>query len=65
MISMTEELRSTLRAFQQTEITEHAIYSALARRVKGANGDLLRRIAGDEKRHASVWERYTGISIAP
>ena len=65
MISMTEELRSILRAFQQTEITEYAIYSALARRVKGPNGDLLRKIGEDEKRHASIWERYTGISLAP
>lgn len=65
MIRISEELRSILEAFQRTEITEYAIYSALSGRVKGPNGDLLRRIGEDEKRHAAVWEGYTGISIKP
>jgi VIT1/CCC1 family predicted Fe2+/Mn2+ transporter len=51
--------------FQRTEITEYAVYSALARRVKGPNGELFLRIAEDEKRHASIWERYTGVSLPP
>ncbi|TDY60157.1 VIT1/CCC1 family predicted Fe2+/Mn2+ transporter [Aminivibrio pyruvatiphilus] len=65
MKSVTEETRSILLEFQRTEITEHAIYSALAGRLKGPNRDLFRRIAEDEKRHASVWERYTGVSLSP
>ena len=65
MKSVTEETRSIRLEFQRTEITEHAIYSALAGRLKGPNRDLFRRIAEDEKRHASVWERYTGVSLSP
>ncbi|MBL3539048.1 VIT1/CCC1 transporter family protein [Aminivibrio sp.] len=65
MMSITEETRSILLGFQRTEITEYAVYSALARRVKGPNGELFLRIAEDEKRHASIWERYTGVSLPP
>ncbi|MDK2958970.1 MAG: hypothetical protein PWP47_1014 [Synergistaceae bacterium] len=65
MMPITEETRSILLGFQRTEITEYAVYSALARRVKGPNGELFLRIAEDEKRHASIWERYTGVSLPP
>ncbi|GAB1487080.1 hypothetical protein MASR2M79_21330 [Aminivibrio sp.] len=41
------ELPALLLEFQKTETTEHAIYSALADRVKGPNGDILRRIGED------------------
>ena len=59
------EFLPLLLEFQRTEITEWAIYSRLARRTGGPNGDILRRIGEDEKRHASIWERYTGKKIEP
>ncbi|MDD2453756.1 MAG: VIT1/CCC1 transporter family protein [Synergistaceae bacterium] len=59
------EFLPLLREFQRTEITEWAIYTRLARRTVGPNGDILRRIGEDEKRHASIWERYTGKKIEP
>lgn len=59
------ELLPLLLDFQKTEITEWAIYTRLARRTGGPNGEVLRRIGEDEKRHASIWERYTGKKIEP
>lgn len=60
-----EKLLPLLLDFQKTEITEYAIYTSLAHRTGGLNGDVLRRIGEDEKRHAAIWERYTGISLPP
>ncbi len=51
--------------FQKTETTEYAIYSALADRVKGPNGDVLRRIGRDEKRHSEIWAKHTGVTVSP
>ncbi len=59
------EFLPLLLEFQRTEITEWAVYTRLARRTGGPNGEVLRRIGEDEKRHASIWERYTGKKIEP
>ncbi|MEA4880628.1 MAG: VIT1/CCC1 transporter family protein [Synergistaceae bacterium] len=59
------ELLPLLLEFQKTETTEHAIYSALADRVRGPNGDILRRIGEDEKRHAEIWGKHTGVTVTP
>ncbi len=51
---------------QASEITEWAIYRRLARRAgPGRNGEILERIAGDEKRHHDFWKELTGRAQAP
>ncbi|MGI6497202.1 MAG: VIT1/CCC1 transporter family protein [Kiritimatiellia bacterium] len=63
---MDERVRAILRKHQLSEITEHHIYLQLAARQKDAgNRAVLERIAADEKRHAAIWQRYTGEAIAP
>ncbi|WP_274373452.1 MULTISPECIES: VIT1/CCC1 transporter family protein [Synergistales] len=58
-------LRRRLLAFQRTEMTESALYEALARREGGRNGEVLLRIAADERRHGAVWRRHTGVEVRP
>jgi Uncharacterized membrane protein len=53
-------------AFQKNEITEHHIYSRIAKRTADPhNREVLERIATEELRHYAVWKQYTGQDIAP
>ncbi|MBL3592126.1 MAG: VIT1/CCC1 transporter family protein [Synergistaceae bacterium] len=60
-----DALRGRLLAFQRTELTEAALYEALARRVGGENGEVLKRVAADERRHGAIWQGYTGTEVRP
>ena len=58
--------RATLRAFQKSEITEHAIYSKIAAATTDrTNHDVLTRIAADELIHYGIWKQYTGQDVKP
>ncbi|NLX61240.1 MAG: rubrerythrin family protein [Tissierellia bacterium] len=51
---------------QQNEITEHAIYMNLAKRVKKeTDRELLERIGREEKMHSKIWESYTNKKLKP
>jgi vacuolar iron transporter family protein len=53
-------------AFQKNEITEHHIYSRIAKRTSDPhNREVLERIAGEELRHYAIWKQYTEQDIAP
>ncbi|WP_292367998.1 VIT1/CCC1 transporter family protein [Methanoregula sp. UBA64] len=53
-------------AFQKNEITEHHIYSRIAKRTSDPhNREVLERIAEEELRHYAIWKQYTGQDIAP
>lgn len=59
-------LLNKIRTFQKNEITEHHIYSRLAKVVVGeANRTILQRIAQDELRHYGIWKKYSGRDIQP
>ena len=62
---ISPEIRKQIMLFQRTEITEYNIYQRLARRMEGKNREVLERISLDEKRHAGVWRRYTGVDPGP
>jgi len=65
-VDLTQELIRTIRLFQETEITEHHIYSRLARRLRSEqNRHVLEKIAEDERRHALFWQKYTKEDIKP
>jgi VIT1/CCC1 family predicted Fe2+/Mn2+ transporter len=65
-MELSPELRSTLLAFQRTELTEHLIYTRIARQLKDTrNRQVLENIARDELQHALLWEKYTGLQIKP
>ena len=42
------ENMEAVKLFQRNEITEHFVYSELAKRAKGKNAKVLRKIANDE-----------------
>lgn len=61
----TEECHRLLD-YQKAEITEHHIYTRLARTIKSPeNRAVLERIADDELRHYHRWREYTGRDVKP
>jgi VIT1/CCC1 family predicted Fe2+/Mn2+ transporter len=61
-----EALRPELLAAQRNEITEHRVYSKLAKSVRDPhNREILERIARDELRHYGFFKGQTGIDLAP
>jgi VIT1/CCC1 family predicted Fe2+/Mn2+ transporter len=65
-MSVSEDVRQKLLAFQKNEITEYHIYAKLARTVKSAeNRQVLEHIAYDELRHAEQWRAYTQQDVRP
>ncbi len=51
---------------QQNEVTEQAIYSNLAKRVKSqSEKDTLQRISKEEGIHSKIWEKYTNKKLTP
>lgn len=65
-MTITEDLRARLLAYQENEITEHHIYAKLAARVKPPeNRQILEKISADELRHYRLWRKYTQQDVAP
>ncbi len=64
--TLTPQEKQTLLTYQRTEITEHHIYTRLARVVREPqNRAVLERIAADELRHSRLWARFTGQEVRP
>ncbi len=63
MTNISPEIQRQVLVFQKTEITEYHIYRRLARRMTGKNREVLEKIALDEKRHAGIWQNYTGGGV--
>lgn len=65
-MELSETVRAQVLRFQQTEITEHHIYSRLAKRIKSPeNAKILAAIADDELRHYNGWKQYTKQDVEP
>lgn len=63
---LTEKERRLLLVYQKNEITEHHIYTRLARVVKPhGNQQILERIAADELRHYHYWRKHTRQDVKP
>jgi len=59
-------LHQQLLNFQRNEITEHLIYTRLARTIKSPeNRKILERIASDEYQHYTIWKTYTQTEVQP
>ena len=66
MGKITEESLVIIKKMQQNEVTESAVYREIAMFAKGdENKKTLRRLAAEEKSHAEVWQKYTGIEMKP
>ncbi len=65
-MTLSPEIKKKLLAFQKNELTEHHIYTRLARMVKSPeNREVLENIAADELRHSREWQELTGQEIRP
>ena len=65
-MSISDEIRQRLLAYEKNEITEHHIYRRLAKTIKSPeNRRVLESIAGDEQRHYEQWRAYTQQDVAP
>jgi VIT1/CCC1 family predicted Fe2+/Mn2+ transporter len=65
-MQITDQIRSQILHFQQTEITEYFIYKRLAKRIKSVeNAKILNQIAEDELRHYNGWKKYSNKDIQP
>ncbi len=62
---MEERIRRMLLDFQKNELTEHLVYKNLAKRTKGKNREILKRISDDELKHHRIWKRHTGEEVKP
>lgn len=63
---MREDVLRIIEKMQQNEITEHAIYTAIASSCKDDhNKKILLQIAGEEKAHYEIWKSYTSKTLAP
>ncbi len=63
---LTSATIAQIAGFQKNEITEHRIYSRLAKRMKKpSNARLLAGIAADEKTHYDFWRSITNKDVKP
>jgi VIT1/CCC1 family predicted Fe2+/Mn2+ transporter len=61
-----KEIREKLLVYQKNEITEHHIYTMLAKAVKSPeNRRVLEEIAHDELRHYRAWRTHTQQDVKP
>lgn len=66
MSAIPSGVKSKILGMQRGEITEHFIYTRLAKSVKDPhNRDVLKRIAKDELGHHNLWQQYTGEKASP
>ena len=66
MSNISQDSLNIILKMQQNEVTESAIYKAIAKFAKGDdNKKTLLRLANEESAHASIWQNYTGKEIAP
>ena len=64
--SLDPDLKKLMLSWQKTEITEHYIYSNLAKVVKDPhNRQVIEQIAASEAEHAATFKSYTGKEISP
>jgi len=62
---MKEETLKKILVYQKNEITEHILYGALAKRLKGRNSEILYKISSDELKHYNFFKKITGKDIKP
>lgn len=63
---VTEEIKKIIKQMQKNEITEYHIYTRIARRLKNERDrEILKKIATQEKAHAEIWGKYTGVKVKP
>ncbi len=65
-MALSESAIAQIEIMQQNEITEAAVYRAIAKTVKKpADKETLLRIASEEEAHAEIWKGYTHKDVKP
>lgn len=65
-MEFSKETQKTFLKCQREELSDHIIYSRIARREKNPkNKAILTSIANDELDHAKVWQKYSGQEASP
>jgi VIT1/CCC1 family predicted Fe2+/Mn2+ transporter len=65
-MDISEEVRRRILVHQKNEITEHHIYTRLAKKVRDPeNRRILENIADDELRHYHIWRTHTRQDVEP
>jgi VIT1/CCC1 family predicted Fe2+/Mn2+ transporter len=65
-MGISEEIRQLLLVYQENEVTEHHIYTMLAKAIQSpGNKRILERIAADELRHYHDWRKHTQQDVPP
>lgn len=65
-MEISPEIKKELLRAQKTEITEHFVYSNIAKAIKDQNNrKIVEEIGADEKRHYEIWKGYTGRAVQP
>ncbi|MFV0469841.1 MAG: VIT1/CCC1 transporter family protein [Dysgonomonas sp.] len=63
---LSPELKKTLLAAQQDEVTSAVVYRNIAKSIKNEhNKDIINKIASVEDRHAALWKSFTKEDVAP
>jgi VIT1/CCC1 family predicted Fe2+/Mn2+ transporter len=63
---ISPKILKTALAVQRNEVTEHLVYTRLAKMCKNPhNADILRTVANDELGHSRYWKEQTGVEIKP
>lgn len=64
--SISPRALEIIRRMQRNEVTEAAVYRAIAAHTRDQkNREVLHRLAAEEERHAKIWESYTGEQMRP
>ncbi|KON33571.1 MAG: hypothetical protein AC479_04055 [miscellaneous Crenarchaeota group-6 archaeon AD8-1] len=64
-MALKSYLLEKILVFQQTEITEHEVYSFLSERSKGKNSAILKQISEEELHHYNIWKKFTHKDLPP
>jgi VIT1/CCC1 family predicted Fe2+/Mn2+ transporter len=65
-MDLDPDLKTLMLSWQKTEITEHYIYSNLAKAVKDPhNRQIIEQIAAQEAEHAATFKSFTNIEVKP
>ena len=66
LMNISDEIRRKILVYQKNEITEHHIYTWLARHTGSEeNSRILKKIAHEELQHYRVWMTYTNLEVGP
>lgn len=63
-LQLSKDVEKQIKKMQKNEIKGYLVYSKIANRTKDENNkNTLLKIAEDERSHAEIWEKLTGVKV--